>query len=96
MNEGIGLICVNPVDFESSIVLNTHCIMIFTVTGIDDENHAVVGKCSREEHLTVEQQDGMKWRWVCEPEFDPNPNGVRVDKLEHLIFLIPAARRGRG
>lgn len=87
-NERIGLLCVNPQDFEHSIILNTHCIMIFTVQGIENEDHAIVGKCTREEHPDVEMQDGMKWRWVCEPIFDPNPIGVKVDKLEHLIFLV--------
>jgi len=89
LNEGIGLICVHPKDLEHSIILNTFCVMIFTVRGIDNENHAVIGKCSREESPLVELKDGMKWKWVCEPTFDPNPNVVSVENLEHLIFLIP-------
>lgn len=88
MNEGIGLICMHPKDFEHSIVLNSHCIMIFTVRGIENENHAVIGACRREETPSVEMEDGMKWRWICEAEFDPNPLGVAVENLEHLLFLI--------
>lgn len=88
LNEGIGLLCVHPRDLEHSIILNTHCIMVFTVKGIEAESHAVIGVCVREEYPSVEMQDGMKWRWHCEPTFDPNPNGVAVEDLEHLIFLI--------
>jgi hypothetical protein len=96
LNERIGLICLNPVDLNSSIVLNSWCIMIFTVDGcnccngkVPDENHAVVGRCKRLETSMPDAQEVAKWKWEAAIEFDPNPKGVIVGKLEHIIFLLP-------
>lgn len=86
-NENIGLICIHPKDLDHSIVLNSYCIMIFTVAGIADENHAVIGRCRRIEDGIPDAEDPSKWKWQANIIHDPNPLGVKVEQLEHLLFL---------
>ena len=89
LNEDIGVALIHPKDFEHSLFLNIHGIMIFTVAGMDDEDHAVIGKCVREENNRPDENDKEKWRWHVEVVHDPNPRSPKVDKLEHLLFLVP-------
>jgi hypothetical protein len=91
LNENIGLLCADPKDFEHSIFLNAHAIGIFSVVGIEDENHAVVMKCSRQEQGSPDSKDALSsWFWQADIVHDPNPqDNYRLGDLVHLIFLIP-------
>lgn len=104
LNEEIGLLCVHPKDLDHSICLNAWCILIFTVAGcnccdgkVPDENHAVVGRCKRIEVGMPDAQEVDKWKWEATIEFDPNPKGVKLGDLKHILFLISStgARRRR-
>jgi hypothetical protein len=86
-NEGIGLVLISPCDLESSLFYNLHAILLFSVPGFPDENHAIIGKCVRVASLQDEIND--KWKWKCVEHFDPNPRGVTVGELQHMIVLIP-------
>ena len=95
LNEDIGLLCVHPKDLDHSICLNSWCIMIFTVADcngcdvkVTDENHAVIGRCRRVERGNPDAIDFGQWKWEATVEFDPNPNGVVLGNLEHILFLI--------
>lgn len=90
MNEGIGLICLNPNDLNSSIVLNSFAIGIWTVINCATENHAVIMRCVREESGLPDAKDALaNWTWIADIEYDPNPMRPERGSLEHLLFLLP-------
>ncbi|OGP67107.1 MAG: hypothetical protein A2031_07895 [Deltaproteobacteria bacterium RBG_19FT_COMBO_43_11] len=89
LNERIGIICVHPKDLEHSLFLNSWCIAVFTTPDSIEETHAVIGKCRRIEENYIEIKDEDKWKWEATVEFDPNPKGVKLGKLEHIVFLLP-------
>jgi len=91
LNEHIGLLCCDPKDFAHSIFLNAHCIGIFKVRGVPDENHAVVMRCARIEVGLPEQKDALTcWKWTADIVHNPNPQkDYELADLVHLIFLIP-------
>lgn len=60
-----------------------------------DENHAVVGRCKRIEVGMPDAQEVDKWKWEATIEFDPNPKGVKLCDLKHILFLIPGPYRRR-
>lgn len=88
LNEDIGLILLSPLEFGRTVLANAHCIMIHTVPGIADENHATIGWCERSGPPNAESLDREQWEWTVKQVFDPNPKGVPVGELLHLIFLI--------
>lgn len=88
-NEEIGLIQIEPGSKEPIGLFHCYAICIFTVPGFD-ENHAVIGKCVRTELGNPDALDGLTgWHWECVPEFDPNPKGVNVGEMKHMIILVP-------
>ena len=89
LNEDVGIICVNPYDLEHSLCFNTWCILIYSVKGIEDENHAVIGWCRRLEEPKIETEDSSLWKWEAVVKFDPNPNKVDIETLKHIVFLLP-------
>lgn len=95
LNEGIGLVLLNPCDLQSSLFFNLHAILIFDVPSVvpgiyERENHAVVAKCVRLASPQDEAND--LWRWECTEHFDPNPKGVKVGELQHMIVLVPPVK----
>ncbi len=89
LNEGIGIICVDPNDLNHSLCFNLWCILCYTVANIETEYHAVIGKCKRVESVNIDAEDETAWHWEAPIVFDPNPMRVEIEKLKHIIFLIP-------
>lgn len=88
INEDLGLVLFNPAQFDRILLANTYCIMIHSVPGIADENHATIGWCERIGPPNAESLDREHWEWGVRQLFDPNPNRVPVGELLHLIFLV--------
>ena len=87
MQEGLGLLLINPHDLPRCALLNCHALLIYSVAGHAD-NHAVVGRCM----LVPEAGDGEEWCWQTEVVWDPNPQTKKLENLLDIVVFLPGLR----
>jgi hypothetical protein len=86
LNEGIGLIKLNPSQQSEVAVFGCYGVVSVKVHG-HDELHAVVAEFERGPNQ--EHPDGLRWTWEAVHRFDPNPNRLALGEADCILIFVP-------